>query len=375
MISDGQAILFWESLLHYKTDRLKVLKNNLQEDTEFYLFSFIPLKSIGVLIISLFIFLFIYNLQIYFLNSRLASFNYNFVCLFLVYYLCSLLYKWKFYYSSCILFFQIIFTSKNLLDAFFILLGYEKVYIDIVERTVPTVSLEFFVIKAFILIIILIISHLLIFKQFNFFINYIYFYIAMAQFIYLVCKFLEKNVCEVFQPFKKLVLFFFGLLNFLLTKFHRLIIRFPPINDYNKNDTFYIISDIFSFICISYICEFLFAQINNISHLFCEKRDEFNEEITLKIQTILKEKKDHSKNFQLNDFLWFIVFFLGFLLISVGLYYNNFITYYFSLYFLEMIMKVYGKVYKVKILRISYCILFQFIVISNQIMYTKNDKI
>ncbi len=375
MISDGQAILFWESLLHYKTDRLKVLKKNVNEDTEYYLIGFIPLKSIATFLLCVFIFLMFYNFHLYFLNSNIASLNYNLACLIVVYFMCSILYKWKFFYSSSILFLQIIYCIKNILDAFFLLLGYEKVYIDIVERNVPTTSVEYFSIKAVILSTILIICHILLFKQFNFFMNYIYFYIAMAQFIYLFCKFFEKRVCQVFQPFKKIVLFIFGFLNFFFTKFHRYIVRFPPIGDHNKNDTFYIISDIFSFVCISYLCEFLFAQTNNFSHLFCEKKDEMSEETTQKIQTILKEKKDHSKNFSFQDFPWLIVFFFGFLFLSVGLYFSNLITFYFSIYFFEMIMKVYGRIYKVKVLRITYILLFIFLLIANQIMYTKNDNI
>jgi hypothetical protein len=109
--------------------------------------------------------------------------------------------------------------------------------------------------------------------------------------------------------------------------------------------------------------------------LFCERKDEMSEETTQKIQTILKEKKDHSKNFSLQDFPWLIVFFFGFLFISVGLYFSNLITFYFSIYFFEMIMKVYGRIYKVKVLRITYILLFTFLLIANQIMYTKNDNI
>lgn len=377
VLTDGQAVMFWESLLQIKTDRLKYIfgKSQNELDTEYYLFNCIPLKAIGFILLTCVGLLFMHKIQINFLKN---SFILTFFLLLLTYYIVEYLYLWKYYLSSSIMFIQLGFSFKYFTDSIFYSLGFNKEDYDILMNISKTRSLIQFILKSIVLFLITFGVGFFCFK-FPYFLNYILFYICFIQLVYLISFYLQYEVSSIFQPLKHFMLILVGILNFIFTKFHKKINKFHfSYSNTNtlsneKVDSFYLVSEIFSFICISYFYDYLFTQANSISHLFNEKNFE-NEEMNLKISSIVKNYKEQQKCFTLDDSLWIIVFIcvLGFG--WLGLFNNNYLNFYFSLHLMKMVLKVFGRLFKVKILRIINCILIFLLVLENQIISSKNDS-
>jgi hypothetical protein len=356
ILSDVESFIFWESLLHYKTDRSNRIYNRNELDSEIYLFNFIPLKSQAFILFSLLIFLVIHNIQIYLIRKDKTTVIYNIFSISFSLFLAYKLYSWKYYLSSCIIFFQLCLSLKFMIDSLLLHIGYTKEDFDIFISISKTKDGVQFKLRLLVYSLLAIIIGLLVLLYFNYILNYIIFYICVIQILYLISFYFQYEVSPYFQPFKHVLLLIAGIINLFIT--NRL-----------KNDSFYILSDCFSFMCISFISDYLFTQVNNISHLFYEKDidgDKLNEKIT----EILKDIKDQQKSFfeDENDFLWLIVFKFGFILNFIGYYYSNYITFYFSLHYFKLIYKVFRRNYNVRCLRLFYGFLFFILIITNHLL-------
>ena len=105
---------------------------------------------------------------------------------------------------------------------------------------------------------------------FNYFLNYFMFYSLLSYLIYVICFFLGPAVSELFQPVKILLFILVGLINLYYTKFHKYLVRFPDICTYVHQDSFELISDLFSIYCISHLPEFIMKLVN-FSNVLKEK--------------------------------------------------------------------------------------------------------
>lgn len=346
--SDGQAVIFWESLLHHKTDRTKLIygHTNNEPDNEFYLFNFIPLKTIGMIFLSIVIFLFVHNVQIYLTKIHKATFFFNLLSMAGSLYTVDLFFNWKYYLASSIIFFQFCLAIKYGLDSILVHLGYHRDDMDTFINIKTTKNLTQFTLKMFIYLALTVLIGALSFAKYKYILNYILFYLCLIQSLFLFSFFIQQEVSQIFQPLKHFSMIFIGVLNFLLTKFHKPILSHTRINQsYDKIDSFYLISDVFSFICISSIYDYLNIQANHIQRKF---------------------SKDES--------LWIMIFIIGILMGFIGLCSNSYLTFYFSIYYIRLILKVFGRYFRVKLMRVVYCYMILLLLLENHIMSSKNDS-
>jgi hypothetical protein len=372
VLTDGQAVIFWESILQKKTDRLKsIYKPQQEQDLEIYLFNFIPLKSIGMLIITIFVGLILLKIQTDVLKVSLI---YNVFSICLIYFLLENLFKWKHYTCASIMFSKLFLSLKFLFDSIFSSFGYSKEDYDIISNVSKTKNIEQLLIKLFILGTLTLIVGVLSFHRFNYYLNYILFYISLDFIIKLISFYAQYEVNAIFQPLRHSIAVAIGVVNFFISKFHRSLSRFNH-NSLNRNmhDSFYIISDLYTCYCLSYFYDYLSTQANQISHLFQEKTN--NEELSNKIKAIVANYKEMSKGINFfEDTLWLLSFLFAFFLSQFALLKSQYIMFYFAIHFVKLIFKVFGKLYKVKILRVCYCFAVFWIILFNHLMSLKNDS-
>lgn len=372
VLSDGQAVIFWESLLQFKTDRAKLIfsKEEYEQDTEYYLFNILPLKAIGLSLLTILIFLITHNIQIYILKKDKTSFVFNLISITISLYITESLFLWKYFFSSSLMFIQFCLGIKYLIDSCLCHLGFNKEDLDIFISITKTKTLLQFTLKLIVFIIITGVIGVLSFNKFPFLLNYGLFYICLIQLTYLISFYLQYEAASIFQPLKHFVLVTIGVLNFFFTKFHKRMNRFPTY--YTKADSFYLVSDIFSFICISFIYDYLFTQANNISHLFYDKSYNTTD-LNNEIAAIVKNYKEQQKDFSIDDSLWILTFLLGLFGSGVGLLTSNYLTFYFSFHYFKLIFKVFGRLFKVRVIRVFYCYFIFIMLLFNHIMSTKLD--
>ena len=374
ILTDGQAVIFWESLLKYKTDRLKSIHGRAQNeiDYEYYLFNIMPLKATGLLFFTFFIFLFHQKIQSAVIKN---FFVYNLLCIFLTFYLLDNLFSLKYYISSFVMFIQFGFTVKYLLDSILSNFGFNKDDYDIFQTIRKTKTVLQFSLKLCVFSITTLVIGLFTFYRFQYILNYILFYLCLVQQITLIAFFFQYEAPPIFQPLKNFIFVFCGLGNFLLTTFHRQISRFSANSIMKeKADSFYIISECFSFVCISYLYDYLYTQVNQFSHLFCERGKE-NDELSDKISNLVKNFKKQQKRFTSSeDGLWIVLLLIGFIFSFVGLVRCEYLTFIFSLHYFKMVLKVFGRLFKIKLLRCVYCYLLFLFLLINNFVTQKNDN-
>jgi hypothetical protein len=360
ILTDVQSFMLWELLLQHKGRRIST-KTEYLPDSEVYIFNIISLKTQAVLIFSMLTFLTVHNIQIFFLRRDKTTVIFNICTISLSLFLAYKLYTWQYYISSSIILFQLCIALKFMIESLFIHAGFNKEDFDILVSAKKTKNALQFGLKFILYFSLAATSGLLSFLYFNYIINYIVFYACMIQIIYLISYYFQYDVSPCFQPFKHVLLTVAGIINFFITK------------RYTRTDSFYILSDSLSIMCMSYISDYLYTQINNISYMFYEKElDE--DKIYDKITEIVKDVKEHRSFFQdQNSFLWLIVFKFGFIFNLIGYYYSSYITYYFSLYYFKFVLSIFGRCYSERCLRILYGLLFFVLIITNHLL--KDDEI
>jgi hypothetical protein len=388
ILTDGQAVIFWETLLQMKTDRAKIFygKINSELDNEYYLFNILPLKTSSLVIITLLIFIITHKIQLMQIKN---FFIYNLVSTILTLYILENLFIWKYYIASSIMFVQFAFCIKYLLDSFANIFGFNKEDYDIFTNVNTTKTVPQFILKFIISFLLTLIIGFYALTKIQYFFNYILFYVCVIQLDFLICSFLQYEAHRIFQPLKHFSLILCGVVNFLFTNFHRKISKFSYINngastfigaknlsksgDYVGNDSFYIVSETFSFICISYLYEYLFTQANGIGHFFYEKNSE-NEEFSQKVSAHAKNYKEHQKNFILTeDCLWIIAFFIGVFTSCTGLIKGKYLVFLFSLQYLKITLKVFGSLFKIKLLRCVFSTVLFLLILLNHLTGNKSD--
>ena len=119
-----------------------------------------------------------------------------------------------------------------------------------------------------------------------------------------------------------------------------------------------------------------FIQANKISFLFkdigstCEVN---RENIDKNITKIVKNYKEKIRDFGLEDSLWGISLIFGLIIQFTGIRYQKFVLFYISYYYFRMDLGVFGKVFKIKCVKVAYSVLVFFFVIANFLMAMKTD--
>jgi hypothetical protein len=372
ILDDVQAVLIWESILHMKTDRITELygRGQFVYDSEIYLFNFIPLKAQGMVLLNLIVFMIVHNLQIYLLKEYGTTLVYNCFSVPFAFTNAFILFNWEYYLASCLMFFLMCLGFKFLLDSIFITLGYNKEDLEIFVSITSTKNMTQFYLKFTIFTAMSCFIGINIYFKFRYIVNYVVFYLCLLQTLNLASFSLQYEVPQIFQPLKHFLIILAGVVNFLLTKFHGRLISRPHHQE--KIDSFYFLSDVFSFLCMTFIYDYLFTQVNNIAYLFYENSLN-NETLNAQISEIVNNYKDHQRGFYLDDCLWFVVIIWGYIVNFVGLYFGNYFSFYFSFHFLKLVFKAFGRVYQIRIVRVFYNIMFFTLLVLNHLMSFKTD--
>lgn len=377
-ITDGQAVLLWETLTMMKTDRLKNL--NLQRvsesDNELYLFNLLPTKSIALFVLNSGVFVIGYNMLLSF-NSKdrdRSAYLVNIIIISFALYSAENFYAWKYYLISTQMLILFICALKSFMDSIYVKLGFILEDNNIFGNYSKTKNNTQFILKFLILSTIILAIGIFTFSKFPHFYNYVLFYVCITQILNLISVFLQYEVIAIFQPFRHFVMIAFGLINFLIINFHKKNYFFSEWHSQRKMDSFYLIGDLYSIFCFFFLYDYLFTQANNISSLFYEKNLD-NEKINMQISSIMKEYTEMSKNFTSEDSLWILGFFIGFLFQYVGLNSKKYLVFYFSLYYYKTLFSIFGRIYNIRYLRFIYNICLFLFLINNHIISNKNDEI
>ncbi len=174
---------------------------------------------------------------------------YHVIAFCLLFILGRYLHNSQYFVSSSIMMNQNALCLKYVIEALFIWYGYSPNECNIFDFEDSKENLiEIHMPVKFAITFSMTIQMFFIWYNFNYFLNYFMFYFLLSYLVYIISFILEPEVGELFQPIRKFLYILAGLINFLLTKYHKHNIRFPNFFLYNPvlSDSFEITSDIFS---------------------------------------------------------------------------------------------------------------------------------
>jgi len=381
-LSDGQAVLLWETLTILKTDRLKNL--NLQStseanNTELYIFNLIPIKSTVLLVLNSGLIILGYNLFFSYKSKDRRdkpSYLLNIVIISLSLYSAENFYAWKYYLVCCQMLILFICALQCFMDSVYLRFGFaQEECSSFFGNYAKTKNSTQFLLKIINLFAVTGVIGVFTFSKFPHFYNYVLFYICLTKILNLISVFFQYEVPNIFQPFRHFVMISFGFLNFLMINFHKKNYFFSEYNSQKKLDSFYFLGDLYTFFCFFFLYDYLFMQANNMSNLFYEKILD-KEKINFQISSIMKEQdSEKNKSFTSEDSLWILALFVGLLFQYVGIKSNKYLVFYFSFYYFKTLFSVFGKLFHVSYLRFIYNLFLFLFLITNHIISSKNDEV
>lgn len=352
------------------------------DNNDVYIFNIFPTKSTGCWIFAIVMFILNYNVYNYYNNKDKSSPIINFGLMIFSLIMTENFFAWKIYFTSNVFLIQFIYGLKFFIFSLLHLIGYQTEDFDIFsdfQKNNDSTQITFQTGNLFICTFTLGIFS---FYRYNYIINYLFFYYCLLQLPAIISVNFYNLVPVIFQPFRYFLILCLGVFNFLLINYGKNKIYYTnnPSNQLSSDlnvDSFYVIGDIFTIFCFSYSFDYLFIQSNKISILFQESehggyinKDKLNEKIT----KIIKNYKELIREFEIEDSIWFICFNLGLFLQFTGLKFHKYLIYYFSYYFFRMVLGVYGRIFTIKCLKITYSLLIFILLNTNFIMSSKVDN-
>jgi len=377
-LTDGQAILLWETLTMSKTDRLKNLniQREMETDSEIYIFNLIPIKCLSLIILNFGICIIGYNILLSY-NTKdrdKTSYLINIIIISFCLYSGENFYSWKYYLVTTEMFILFLCALKFFFDSIFYKFGYAIEDFSVFGYFSKTKNTTQFILKIINMFLCTFFVGVFSFTKFPHFYNYILFYFCVTQMINLISVFLQYEVPAIFQPFRHFAMIILGLMNFFFINFHKKNFHNHKWISYKRSDSFYLIGDLYTFYCFSYFYDYLFIQANNISKLFYEKNLD-NEKINSQISSTMKEHSEMNKQFTIDDSFWILGFAFGTLIQYVGLSENKYLVFYFSFYFFKTSLSIFGRQYHIRYLRFIYNIFVFLFLITNYLISNKNDDL
>ena len=307
----------------------------LIQNNDFYLFNFIPLITSLITFISFF-FLYI-TIKITYYSKISNSFMINIIGLYLNYKIVSYLYSSSFYIASGFIFILFLYFYKCSIDSLYCIFKFNRNDFEIYSIRLCADNIRQFWLKFTILFFGTLLSGFLSMNYFKLFFNYIALYLCLFTLIIFLCNCLEKNYLVEYKYSKSILIFILGNVNFAVNKLLRK--KYYEENDIEPNkindnipnvNSFYFISDLFSLFCFDYIDDY----------------------IEYKYQYYLSKKKKIKKIFNLNDFV-FILLFVVFLIISIyGIIFKEYISYFIALILAKKFNKYFPSIFNYSIGRI-----------------------
>jgi len=380
----GQSLVFWETLLQRKTNRANEFDidklsnpqkssspNNTKYkniDLEVIILNYLPVRSLGVFLICCLILFITYFVQTRTKFTIRVYVIYNICTIQFGFLLMNYLYYLKYYLSSSFITANIALAIRQVLELIFFDTALNRNDINIFKFSRRFSNLlKQSLIKITILLITMI-SLCIIAKEYPFLGNYLVFYASLYYTVYVSAYYLMIEANSLFQPLRQLLFGVVGLINLLLTSFHKHIIRFPSRTNM-ENDSLYLISSMFSLVCFYIFLDYVKIQAFNISSLYDNLSDEdLNEKID---NMVIKEK---SKDFKFtDDVLWILLFSLFLFLIIVALYFKHSLNFHVCSFTLSGFLSPFGRLFKIKQVRIINLIVLFIFLFTNQIMSNLKD--
>ena len=331
---------------------------------EIYLFNFFPLKT-GVFTGFSFLILYIFTLKTY--TSKIKdSFIFNIFGLGITYLILNFLYQNKYYSASGLLFIQLSYFLKCLIETFFIRAKISRDDFEIFSSNLSANNFHQFISKFAILLSLTLSSGILIFGIYRVWINYIIFYLSIFTLVIFLSNCLTLfDLPSFLSPLKNLLIVILGFINFIISKFHRNIYHSKykiykeiKFNHRRRNlkslipDSLYLVSDFFTIFCFHYLNDFLKTQMNKY----------------------LRKQTHPNKKFTYDDCIWILGFIIGIGIGIIGMFKGEYMCYIISMYFIKIIMDIFSKVFNIKLVRlVNDCILIIY-VFMNHIINRKGDN-
>lgn len=350
-------------------------------NNDVYIFNIFPTKSTACWIFASIMFIINYNVINYYNAKEKLSPVINFALLIFSLIMTENFYAWKIYLTSNIFLIQFIYSLKYFIFSLLNLVGYQADDFDIFSDFPKNNDSTQIILQSGTLSICTAVLGIFSFYRYNYIINYVFFYYCLLQLPAMFSVNFYNMVPVIFQPFRYFLILSLGLINFLIINNgkNKILNTNNPSNKLNIElnvDSYYVIGDLFTIFCFSYSFDYMFIQSNKISILFQESehggyinKDKLNEKIT----KIIKNYKELIREFEIEDCVWFICFNIGFFMQYTGLKFHKYLIYYFSYYFFRMVLGVYGRIFTIKCLKMTYSILIFIFLITNFMMSSKVD--
>jgi len=279
----------------------------------------------------------------------------------------------------------------NCVEFFFqLVFNYTQRQVDIFTikiTRIEEIEIEFPV-KGFISLLLVIFLFIYTF-YFPHFINYMVFYSIIVLFIYINSLFLSHFVEDRYQPFKRFLFIMAGVINFVISKFHNNIVRFPKSEYEVMNyESFQMVSDLFTVTCLSFTPSYLLFQMAEIfekkeymtnnqtkskNEIFMDNiEDEKREDSNYRVR--FKNYNDKLVNFTIDNVEWIGLFIFELGLLYVSLLQRNYIIFYFGIFYLLINTHIFSLKYSSQVSRVLYGYSIFVCLILNQVMSTKTDN-
>ena len=224
-------------------------------------------KNLIIIMLSFFYCYFFIKYTIY--SKIKDSFIFNIFCIIITFNILNILYKLGFYFSSNFFFVAFIYNNKCLIESVFLLMKYNRKDFEVFSTSLIAFNFFQFRLKFIILLNLCSFSGILSIFIFRTWFNYILFYVCVFTFFVFLSNCLEIIKIADYFPKKNTIIFLLGVINLIFSKFisEQLINKFSLNNILNRKntiDSLYLISDLFSLFCFSYIRKNIEYQIESI---------------------------------------------------------------------------------------------------------------
>ncbi|MCQ2817439.1 MAG: hypothetical protein MJ252_09260 [archaeon] len=367
LISERQANFFWGVLLMEKTD----IKNKInykdkcenEEDEEF----FAPVIEAILVCPTLFLG---YIIGDYLDKSRYKnSIILNAIIIILSFYIlkigCS-----NSLFLGCSFYFCLMYFFKRFIDSVYVKLKFQKKDFNIFSTNLGADNLTQFFLKFIFLLLLTVFSFIISKILFESFVAYLSFYF----FLFTLFVFLSNCVDYVYNPMllspiKDIILFSLGILNFMITRFHNILSHFyfqqytlaeclrkdgqtkrKAIIEVPSN-SFCLISDLFTLLCIHYLEDFLSQNIK-VSFL----------------------NISNHKSFTSEDVLWLIGYIIPTVILYIGVEQNDYMCLIISLYMTRILLSNFNKIFNIKLVKtVTSLLTLRYLLFNYLIMNSKDS--
>lgn len=373
-----------EDIYHraYKVEKLNSLNLEASKKVyyEIYILGIFPFKQGLILIVACVFFWMLYKL-IKMLNLKdLNHLILNVMIIFFTLIISLKFYNWQFYISSSVIFFICSYSFKNvILRIVALILDTNKS--DAIFTSNPE-SIGCFTFNFSVLSILLTTNYLICFYYLQYILNYMLFYGLCFRILDLLATYIEKSYSEVeiylIYPLQSILYTTFGVVNFIAINFFSQINKYKEVN-FTVN-SLYLVSDVASYIGISYFFSFLVYQ--NIDYFNKDtsdkkSRDELevsNDEIDENDYSICHERPNLKYFSFEEDSLWLILLVILLLIEFFYVCFENYIGFIISIELFRVFFKVIIKIFHHEYCRIIISLHFLICLLNLVIITNSNDN-